>query len=131
MQADGSDGTASGFVCPVCGGALWERPGGDGQRPGAAEPDGPRFACRIGHRFEAAQLWIEHCAARNRALQVAARALAENAALARRLAVWTRDQGNLEAAAALEREAAQEDRLFDQARQMLDGLPEPGRGGSV
>ena len=73
---------------------------------------------------------MEHCAARNRALQHAARALAENAALARRLAGWTREQGNLEAAAGLEREAAEEDRLYEQVRHMLEGLPEPGSGGS-
>jgi len=131
MQADGLDGAASGFVCPVCGGALWERPGVDGHASGTAEDGALHFECRIGHRLEAAQLWIEHSAARNRALQCAARALAENAALARRLATWTREQGNLEAAAALEREAAQEDQLFEQVRGMVEGLPEPGRGSSA
>ena len=131
MRTDGADGAASGFMCPVCGGSLWERFEIDGQGSATAEPGGPRFQCRIGHRFEAAELWIEHCGARNQALQYAARALAENAALARRLATWTREQGNLEAAAALEREAAQEDQLFEQVRQMVEGLPAPGRGGSV
>lgn len=124
MQVDGGNGGASGFVCPECGGALWERADGQSQSftpPGAADLG---FQCRIGHRFEAAQLWIEHSAARNRALKYAARALAENAALARRLAVWTREQGNAEAAVQLEREAAEEDRLYEQVRHMVDGLPE-------
>jgi two-component system chemotaxis response regulator CheB len=92
--------------------------------------DGLSFACRIGHRFEAAQLWVEHCTARNRALQSAARSLAENAALARRLAGWTRQQGNLEAARQLEEEALEEDRLYEQVRHMIEGLPEPPRPGS-
>jgi hypothetical protein len=130
MQADGLDSTASGFVCPECGGALWERPGDDGQSSTPQDTDSLSFECRIGHQFKAAQLWVDHCAARNRALQSAARALAENAALARRLAAWTREQGNVEAAEQLEQEAVAEDRLYEQVRGMVAGLPEPGRGGS-
>jgi two-component system, chemotaxis family, protein-glutamate methylesterase/glutaminase len=131
MPADGWDGAAAGYVCPQCGGVVQERPGGGGQPSASDRVDALRFECRIGHRYEAAQLWMEHCAARNRALQQAARALAENAALARRLAGWTREQGNLEAAVELEREAAAEDRLYEQVRHMVEGLPEPGRGGSL
>ena len=131
MPADGWDGAAAGYVCPQCGGVVQERPGGGGQPSASDQVDALRFACRIGHRYGAVQLWVEHCAARNRALQRAARALAENAALARRLAGWTREQGNLEAATELEREAAAEDRLYEQVRHMVEGLPEPGRGGSL
>jgi two-component system chemotaxis response regulator CheB len=83
------------------------------------------FECRIGHAYEAAQLWFEHCAARNQALQYAARSLAENAALARRLAGWTREHGNLEAANELENEARAEDGLYEQVRAMLKDLPQP------
>jgi hypothetical protein len=53
---------ASGFVCPRCGGAIWEH-GGD---------DSPYFECRIGDRFSGAEMWIAHSVARNRALLVAA-----------------------------------------------------------
>jgi two-component system chemotaxis response regulator CheB len=130
MQADGPGGMPSGFVCPTCGGTLWERQGSDGQGSGPGDTGSLGFECRIGHRFEAIQLWVDHCAARNRALQHAARALAENAALARRLAAWTREQGNVEAAKQLEEEAAQEDRLSEQVRGMVEGLPVPGHGGS-
>jgi hypothetical protein len=105
---------------------LWERRSGDGQSSTPQQADALGFECRIGHRFAAAQLWIDHCAARNRAVQSAARALAENAALARRLARWTREQGNLAAAAELEREADEEDRLYEQVRHMVEDLPEPG-----
>jgi hypothetical protein len=109
---------------------LWERRSGDGQTATPRPADALGFECRIGHRFAAAQLWIEHCAARNRAVQHAARALAENAALARRLAAWTREQGNLTAAAELEREADEEDGLYEQVQHMVEGLPEAGRGSS-
>jgi two-component system, chemotaxis family, protein-glutamate methylesterase/glutaminase len=114
MHHDGPDGVVSGFVCPRCGGALWERRDGDALK----------FECRIGDALSAAELWIEHCAARNRALKEAARALAENAALARKLATWTGERGNLVAAAALEEQAAEGDRLHGQVRAMLEGLPE-------
>jgi hypothetical protein len=108
-----ADGT-SGFVCPRCGGALWEHDSG-----GSAS-----FACRIGDRFSEAELWIAHCAARNQALLTAARALAENAALARRIATSAERRGDAMVAARLESEALEEDRRYAQVRAMLDGLPE-------
>jgi two-component system chemotaxis response regulator CheB len=72
----------TGYICPRCGGALSRRE--DGHGPGADE-----YRCRIGHAFTAAEVWIEHCAMRNRALGAAARALAENGDLARALAAIT------------------------------------------
>ena len=115
----GQDGTASGYICPTCGGALWERR--DGQSA--------YFECRINHPFEALDLWIAHCSARNTALQVAARALAENAALARKLAAWSRERGNLAAAARIDAEADSETQYYEQVRVMLEELeprePEP------
>ena len=103
---------ASGFICPRCGGALWEHP----------EREASRFACRIGDTFSALELWIEHCTTRNRALRTAARELAENAALARHLATWARERGEEPMAARLEEEAASEDEAYEQVRAMLDGL---------
>lgn len=105
-------GRASGFVCPRCGGALWEHP----------EREEARFTCRIGDRFTALELWIEHCSARNRALKIAARELAENAALARHLASWARERGEAEMARRLEEEAASEGQAYEQVTAMLDGL---------
>src|SRR5690348_8208933 len=101
MQPDRSDGAASGFVCPTCDGALWERPFGVDHSARTKPADSLSFECHIGHAFEAAQLWVEQCATRNRALLYAARSLAENAALARRLARWTREHGDVEAATEL------------------------------
>ena len=112
---------ASGFVCPRCGGALWER--GDGTSTS--------FECRVGDRFSEAEMWIEHSAARNQALLVAARALAENAALARRLAASAERRGDSAVAARLEQEAQDEDRLYAQVRAMLEGLPEPTADGTT
>lgn len=107
-------GDLTGFVCPRCGGAL--------RRDGAGES--AAFRCRIRHRVEAAGLWIEHCAARNRAILAAARALAENAALARTLSRWAHERGDEALAARLEGEASEEDRCIEQVRAMVVGLGE-------
>jgi hypothetical protein len=112
---DGQDGTASGYTCPICGGELWERHNGHSVR----------FECRIDHPLEAVELWIAHCVARNTALQVAARALAENAALAWKLAAWSRARGNLAAAARIDAEADLEAQYYAQVQAMLDGLKTP------
>jgi hypothetical protein len=104
-------GTPSGSVCPICG-AL-EQPG-DGQAVGL---DG-----RPSQSGEALELWIAHCLARNTALQVAARALAEQAALARKLAAGSRARGDLAAAARIEAEADSAARYYQQIQTMLEGL---------
>jgi hypothetical protein len=62
---------------------------------------------------------------RNQALLTAARSLAENAALARRIASSATDRGDTAVAVRLEQEAQEEDRLYTQVRAMLEGLPEP------
>jgi len=113
MPNDYPTNGSSGFVCPRCGGALWE------QHDGTAA----MFECRIGDRYAQAELWIDHCGERNRALIKGARALAENAALARRLAVLAHDRGDTSVGMRLEEEAREEDRLFEQVRAMLEGLP--------
>src|SRR5262245_20402031 len=105
---------ASGYICPRCGGALWERSG----------DANPSFTCRIGDTLSALELWIEHCDARNHALRTAARALAENAALARHLADWARGRGDATTARRLDEEAASEEIGFQQVYLLLDGLTE-------
>jgi len=119
MPNDYSTNGSSGFVCPRCGGALWE------QRDGVAAA----FECRIGDRYAQAELWIEHCGERNRALIMGARALAENRALARRLAVLANERGDLLVGMRLEEEAREEERLFERVREMVEGLPgtDPGQ----
>jgi len=119
MPNDYPTNGSSGFVCPRCGGALWE------QRDGVAAA----FECRIGDRYAQAELWIEHCGERNRALIKGARALAENSALARRLAVLANERGDLLVGMRLEEEAREEDRLYERVREMVEGLPgtDPGQ----
>jgi two-component system, chemotaxis family, protein-glutamate methylesterase/glutaminase len=113
VAEDRSQG-ASGFVCPRCGGAIWEH-----------DTNGSlSFECRIGDRFSEAEMGIAHSVARNRALLTAARALAENAALARRIAASAARRGDDGVAARLKVEAEEEDRLSAQVRAMLDGMPE-------
>ena len=75
-------------------------------------------------------MWVAHCAARNQALLTAARALAENAALARRIAASAERRGDAVVAARLEAEAREEERLYAQVRAMLDGLPESAPDGA-
>jgi hypothetical protein len=100
---DATEGTdkASGFDCSRRGGAIWAHD------VGAT----PYFACRIGVRFSEAALRIAHSAARDQARLVAARALAENAALVRRLAASAEQRGDTLVAARLEAEARTEERL--------------------
>ena len=116
MRRDHPTNGSRGFVCPRCGGALWEpRDGGTAS-----------CECRIGDEFAQSELWIEHCVARNRILVTGARALAENAALARRLAVLADERGDAPIAVRFEEQAREEDRLYAQVRAMLEGLPEAG-----
>ena len=106
---------ASGFMCPRCGGALWE------QHNGTATA----YECRIGDSLSEADLWIEHSVSRNQALLTAARALAENAALARHIAASADARGDTAVAERLSQEAREEGRLYAQVQAMLEGLPEP------
>jgi two-component system, chemotaxis family, protein-glutamate methylesterase/glutaminase len=103
----------TGYTCPPCGGMLSRRTNGNG----SAE-----YQCRIGHAFTPAQVWIEHCAMRNRALGAAARALAENADLARALAAEAKALNNGALAARLEAEAQSEERHIGQILEMLDEI---------
>jgi two-component system, chemotaxis family, protein-glutamate methylesterase/glutaminase len=64
------------FVCPACGGPLWEE-----RNLGLA-----RFVCLIGHSLSSESLYVGKTAATEAALWAAVRALDERADLARRLA---------------------------------------------
>jgi two-component system, chemotaxis family, protein-glutamate methylesterase/glutaminase len=112
-------GRLTGYICPQCGGALSHQTNGNGSG---------EYRCRIGHTFTPAEVWIEHCAMRNRALGAAARVLAENADLARALAEQATTLGNAALAARLEEEARSEERYIGQILEMLGeiGAGEPG-----
>jgi two-component system, chemotaxis family, protein-glutamate methylesterase/glutaminase len=66
----------SSFLCPDCGGALWEMR--------ADEP--PRFRCRVGHGYSIESLVASQQPYVERALWEAARSLEDRAALFRRMA---------------------------------------------
>ncbi len=110
---DNPPGQLTGYICPRCGGALSQRTNGDASG---------EYRCRIGHSFTPADVWIEHCAMRNRALGAAAQALAENADLARALAEEASALGNGALAARLEAEARAEERHVGQILEMLEEI---------
>lgn len=76
LEADGSEsGSASGFTCPECGGALFEQPG---KKP-------LHFRCRTGHAYSPESLHAKQSETLESALWAALRSLEENAAFARRM----------------------------------------------
>jgi two-component system, chemotaxis family, protein-glutamate methylesterase/glutaminase len=76
-------GTPSGFVCPDCGGGLYEI---------EAEPLW-RFRCRVGHAYTAAVLRAEKAEVVEQALWVALRTLEEKLELHQRMAERAEQQG--------------------------------------
>ena len=83
-MAEGDDtGPPASVVCPLCGGPMRDtREGGP-----------PRFACRVGHRFAAAELDAAQFRQVEGALEVALRVLTERAALCRGIAATQRKRG--------------------------------------
>jgi two-component system chemotaxis response regulator CheB len=81
--AGAREGQASGFTCPECGGALWEK------------LDSPlHFRCRTGHAYSPETLLAKQADNLEGTLWAAVRALEENAALARRMEKRMRQAGN-------------------------------------
>lgn len=66
----------TGFICPDCGGALWER----------TEDGAMKFRCRIGHAYSPESLLDAENESVESALWTAVRSLEESAAIARRVA---------------------------------------------
>ena len=82
-EGEGAPGAPSEFGCPSCGGVLNEVHDGDLLR----------FRCRVGHAFGAESLRVEQQESLEGALWAALRALEEQAALCRRMAVRGRELG--------------------------------------
>jgi two-component system chemotaxis response regulator CheB len=89
-------GSPSGFVCPDCGGALWETEDDLGLL---------RFRCRTGHGYSVETLVAGQDDIVESALWAALRALEERAAMARRMAARFRARGSKTSAARFERQA--------------------------
>src|SRR5262245_53740992 len=76
-------GPPSVFVCPECGGTLWE-----------AEENGLlRYRCHVGHAFTGEALVEQHTDALEYALWTALRSLEESTALRRRMSSHARNRG--------------------------------------
>ncbi|TFI54260.1 chemotaxis protein CheB [Mastigocladus laminosus UU774] len=95
IDNDSRPGKPSGFVCPECGGGLWE----------LQEGDLLRFRCRTGHAFSAETLLAEQSDALEDALWIAIRALKEKSSLARRMADRLSDRNHILSAERLRKEA--------------------------
>jgi two-component system chemotaxis response regulator CheB len=95
---------ASGFICPDCGGALWER----------TEDGAKKFRCRIGHAYSPDSLLDAEDESVETALWSAVRSLEESAAIARRVA-----QLMPGAAGAFEEKAKERDRHAELIRALL------------
>jgi two-component system chemotaxis response regulator CheB len=94
LQSDDRPGQLSGFSCPECNGVLWELRDGELLR----------FRCRVGHAYSANSLVEAQSEALEAALWAALRALEEQAALAHRLMIRSRDRGHDLAAARFEQQ---------------------------
>jgi two-component system chemotaxis response regulator CheB len=103
-------GSPSGFVCPDCGGALWESEDDNGLL---------RFRCRTGHGYSIETLAAEQTESVESALWAALRALEERAAMARRMAGRLRGRGSKTSSARFE---AQADAAVQQALVLREAL---------
>jgi two-component system chemotaxis response regulator CheB len=94
---------ASGYICPDCGGPLFEN----------GNPDHPHFRCRIGHAYSLNALLAGEDDALESALWAAVRALQENAELKERTAAMLERNGKSSNAARIREDAKAQ---MDQAK---------------
>ena len=106
----GPNGEPSGFTCPDCGGALYERPG----------EQLLHFRCRTGHAFSPESLLAKQSDTLDAALWAALRSLEENAAMARRMEKRAREHGNEMSRRRYERRAHEAEKHAKLLRSMLE-----------
>jgi len=95
MQKPDRPGTPSAFVCPDCGGTLFE----------IQDAHLTRYRCRVGHAFSPETLLAAQSDRLEDAFWVALRALEESASLSRRMAARAREQGHTHSALRHEEQA--------------------------
>lgn len=105
----GPSGEPSGFTCPECGGALYERPG---EKP-------LHFRCRTGHAYSPESLLAQQTESLEATLWAALRSLEENAALSRRMSRRARERGNSLSSDRYEQRAAATERHAGLLRTLL------------
>jgi two-component system, chemotaxis family, protein-glutamate methylesterase/glutaminase len=106
---DPHPGTPSGFVCPDCGGALWE----------SSEGELIRFRCGVGHAWSANSLLAEQADVMESALWIALRALEECASLALQLAERMRSNSSIRSTAYFEDHARETEGSAEVIRKLI------------
>jgi len=114
------NGPPSGFICPECGGSLWQ----------LSQGGLLHYRCHVGHGYTADALAKGQENEVEEALWVALRSLEETAALRRRLAVQSRERDMRHVAEGFEASAQEYDDQAGVIRQILlhDKLPPKLRG---
>ena len=111
-------GVPSGFVCPECGGTLWE----------IHDKDLIRFRCRVGHAYSPQTLLAHQSDALEEAFWAALRALEERAALARRMAERAHKSSQHHLAGHYAEEAEDAEQRATLIRTVLLNMPETSKG---
>jgi two-component system chemotaxis response regulator CheB len=115
LEPDPQPGMRSAFACPDCGGALWE----------TDEGGLLRFRCRIGHEFTVNGLGVQQARALEAVLWSAHRALAERAAMSRRMAKRMEQSGRRRSAARYGGQAEEADKQAAVIRSMVEEVEVP------
>ena len=105
-------GQPAGYGCPACGGSLYEVEGSPV----------PRYRCRVGHAWSPESLLEEQSAGLESALWMALRALADKAALSRRMADNFRASGQGSTRDRFESLAADADSAGELIRGLIDRI---------
>lgn len=121
LRSRGKPGTASGFMCPDCGGSLFQM----------HERNLLQYRCRVGHAWSGENLLVGQSQAQEEALWAAIRSLEERAELMRQMATSARQRNHTMSAERFEVQAQEAQQRSDLIRQALfqNQLPataEPG-----
>ena len=106
--------TPSSFLCPDCGGGLWELKTGT-----------PRFRCRVGHGYSLDELMASQNAQVEVALWAATRSLEDRAVLNRRLAEQWQERGSSDVVEHFLRKSEESEQHAAVLRRLLGVEPEP------
>jgi two-component system, chemotaxis family, protein-glutamate methylesterase/glutaminase len=109
LHSKDKPGKPSEYVCPDCGGGLWE----------LRENDMFRFRCRTGHAYSPETLLAKQSESLEDALWIAIRALEEKASLANRMAKRMRSRNQNLSAQRLEQEALEAEQRAEIIRNVI------------